>query len=78
LKKVQGIKAMAPEYYALVRSYASQDSAVLFSFGLAMLILLGWAIVRRFKIQWLETVYFGQLIIIFAFLLYVLGRYPMQ
>jgi len=69
---------MSPEYYELIRSYVTQDSAVLFSFGLALAILAGWWIVRKFKMPLIEGIYFGQLIIVYAFLLYVLGQYPLQ
>lgn len=69
---------MGQEYYALVRSYATQDAAVLFSFGIAVAILLGWWLVRKFKMPLVEQLYFDQLMIVYAFLLYVLGRYPVQ
>jgi hypothetical protein len=69
---------MSPEYYALIRSYVTQDSAVLFSFGLALALLTGWWLVRKFKMPWLENFYIGQIMIVYAFLLYVLGQYPLQ
>ena len=69
---------MGLEYYALIRSYATQDSALLFSFLIAVALMAGWWLIRQFKMQWLENFYFGQIMIVYAFLLYVLGRLPIQ
>lgn len=64
---------MAPEYYALIESYARQDQAVLITFILAMLVLAGWLVIRRFGFRWLEQIYIGQLLVIYAALLAILG-----
>ena len=64
---------MAPEYYALMDSYSRQDTAVLITFGLSMLILAGWWSVKKFKYAWLEQLYIGQLITVYAALLFALG-----
>jgi glycerol uptake facilitator-like aquaporin len=54
-------------------SYSRQDTAVLITFGLSMLILAGWWSVKKFKQSWLEQLYIGQLITVYAALLFALG-----
>lgn len=69
---------MGLEYYGLIRSYATQDSALLGTFLIAVTLMAGWSLIRKFKMAWLESLYFAQIIVIYACLLYVFGRLPIQ
>ena len=64
---------MINAYYRLVDAYISQDTGVLFALGLALFLLGGWALVRRFPARWVEQIYVGQVLVIYAACLALLG-----
>lgn len=63
---------MIAQYYLLVSSYQSQDTAILVTFGLAMFLLFGWAVSRRVG-QLAERLYVGQMLAIYIGLLIISG-----
>jgi hypothetical protein len=60
-------------YYQLVSAYVSQDTAILTSLGLTVFLLAGWAVVRLFRVRWLEYAYVGQILILYVVLLFTMG-----
>jgi hypothetical protein len=64
---------MGSEYYALISSYQTQDSQVLFSIGIALFVLAAWALIRWLNNRLAEYLFWGQLIAVYILMLVVLG-----
>ena len=67
---------MTSSYMQLLTAYTAQDQNVTIAFFAALAILLGWNMLKRWKI--LVTIYYAQLLAFYVALLFVFVQVRME